>query len=285
MFSYRHAFHAGNHADVLKHVVLIQLLRHLAQKETPFWVVDTHAGAGVYALDSTWATTRSEFAGGIGRLWERKDAPAPVSEYLELVRSMNPDGRMRVYPGSPFIALRLMREQDRLRLFELHVNEGKALLNNITEDEREATRRTVVMQSDGFAGLKALLPPPPRRALILMDPSYEDKEDYARVGSTLRDALTRFPTGCYAIWYPQVHRREPFELARKLTRMPGVRWLHATLTVSAPPADGLGLFGSGMFVVNPPWTLEGAMRSALPYLTKVLGQDRDARFELQAVRG
>ena len=281
MFSYRHAFHAGNHADVLKHVVLLQLLRHLASKETPFWVIDTHAGAGIYALDSDWASKRSEFADGIGRLWQREDAPPAVADYLAMVRAMNPNGRLRHYPGSPFIALQVMRDKDRLRLFELHANESLALAKNIGAAGRDATRRTIIDAADGFTGLQALLPPPPRRGLILIDPSYEDKRDYTRVVAALRDALTRFATGCYAIWYPQVHRREPVELLRKLTRLPELRWLHASVAVRNASPDGLGLNGSGMFVVNPPWTLEASLRSCLPWLTKALRQDEGARWVLE----
>jgi 23S rRNA (adenine2030-N6)-methyltransferase len=280
MFSYRHAFHAGSHADVLKHVVLIHLLRHLASKDTPFWVIDTHAGAGLYALDDEWARKRSEFAGGIGRLWARDDAPPPVADYLAAVRALNPDGVLRHYPGSPFLALDRLRARDRLRLFELHANESKALAKNVASAGRDATRRTIVEAADGFVRLQALLPPPPRRALILVDPSYEDKRDYARVVTTLRDALTRFATGCYAIWYPQVQRREPAELVRKLTRTPELRWLHATMSVRNPSSDGLGLHGSGMFVVNPPWTLQAAMAGCLPWLTDALREDGGARWTL-----
>jgi 23S rRNA (adenine2030-N6)-methyltransferase len=282
MFSYRHAFHAGNHADVLKHVVLVQLLRHLAAKDTPFWVIDTHAGAGVYALDSDWATKRSEFADGIARLWSREDAPPPVADYLATVRAVNPDGQLRHYPGSPFIALQQLRERDRLRLFELHVNEITALEQNVAQAGTAAAGRTICAASDGFAGLRALLPPPPRRGLVLIDPSYEDKRDYARVADTLRDALTRFATGCYAIWYPQVQRREPAALVRELSRMPGLRWLHANLTVRAPSPDGLGLNGSGLFVVNPPWTLPAALQGSLPWLTEALRQDDAARWTLES---
>lgn len=282
MFSYRHAFHAGNHADVLKHVVLVQLLRHFAQKDTPFWVIDTHAGAGLYSLEGEWAAKRGEFAGGIGRLWSRSDAPAPVAQYLEAVRAANPDGALRHYPGSPFIALGALRANDRLRLFETHPTEARVLAGNIAGAGREAARRVRMQPGDGFDGLRALLPPPPRRALVLIDPSYEDKRDYVRVVATLRDALVRFATGCYAIWYPQVQRPEPAELARKLGRMPGLRWLHATLTVRAAPHDGLGLYGSGMFVVNPPWTLQPGLRKALPWLADALAQDAAARWSIDA---
>ncbi|RPH63920.1 MAG: 23S rRNA (adenine(2030)-N(6))-methyltransferase RlmJ, partial [Burkholderiales bacterium] len=281
----RHAFHAGNHADVLKHVVLVQLLRHLALKDTPFQVIDTHAGAGLYSLEGEWAAKRSEFADGIGCLWSRTDAPAPVADYLETVRAANPDGVLRHYPGSPFIALGCLRARDRLRLFEMHPSEGRILAKNIAEAGRDAVRRTMVQPGDGFAGLKALLPPPSRRALVLIDPSYEDKRDYARTIATLRDALVRFATGCYAIWYPQVQRRESLELPRKLERRRDLRWLHAVLTVRAPSSDGLGLHGSGVFVVNPPWTLQAALRDALPWLVEALGQDAGAGWSLQWADG
>lgn len=283
MFSYRHAFHAGNHADVLKHVVLVQLLRHLAGKEVPFWVIDTHAGAGLYALEGEWAAQRCEFADGVGRLWGCTDPPAAVAEYLAVVRAFNPDGVLRHYPGSPFVALRHLREHDRLRLFELHPNEHRVLSRNLGQAGGAATRLARVSASDGFDAPKALLPPPPRRALVLIDPAYEDKRDYARVLATLRDALGRFATGCYAVWYPQVQRRESLELARRLEGLPGdVRWLHATLAVARPLPGGYGLHGSGMFVVNPPWTLHAALQEGLPWLARRLGRDAQARAGLRA---
>ena len=164
----------------------------------------------------------------------------------------------------------------------MHPNEVGVLAGNVAEAGRDAARRTIVRREDGFEGLKALLPPPPRRALVLIDPSYEDKRDYPRVVATLRDALGRFATGCYAIWYPQVQRREPAEMARRLERQPGLRWVHATLTVRSPSTDGLGLHGSGVFVVNPPWTLERALRIALPWLADVLAQDTGAAWSIAA---
>jgi 23S rRNA (adenine2030-N6)-methyltransferase len=281
MFSYRHAFHAGNHADVLKHLVLVQLLRHFTLKETPFWVIDTHSGAGLYALDGDWATKRSEFADGIGRLWGRADLPGPVNDYLNEVRALNPDGRLRHYPGSPFITLAHLRDEDRLRLFEMHVNESRVLASNLAASGRAPPRRVRLEAGDGFGALKALLPPPPKRALVLIDPSYEDKHDYARVIMALREGLARFPTGCYAIWYPMVSRPEPADLVRRLRNRPGIRWLHASLAVRHPSRDGFGLHGSGMFVVNPPWTLEASLRESLPWLLSVLRQDDGARFSIE----
>ncbi len=277
MLSYRHAFHAGNHADVLKHTLLVQLVHYLAQKDKPFWVIDTHAGAGVYALDTGYATKLAEFEGGIGRLWARSDLPAPLAEYVALVRELNPDGGLRRYPGSPWLALHAMREQDRLRLFELHSSDSALLQENF----REAGRRVAVSATDGFAGLKAVLPPPPRRGLILIDPSYELRDDYRHVVQALKDGLARFATGTYAIWYPQLARKEAQQLPERLKAAAGKDWLHVALSVRAAARDGIGMHGSGMFVVNPPWTLPELLRKTLPYLVSVLGQDAGARFILE----
>ena len=278
MFSYRHGFHAGNHADVLKHVVLVQLLMHLGAKDKPFMVVDTHAGAGAYPLDpGTYAAKNAEFDTGIGRLWARLDLSGALADYLAQIRAFNPGGDLRSYPGSPQLAMQMTREQDRLRLFELHPTEGQVL----REYFRAAGRRIAVRMEDGFDGLKSLLPPAARRALVLIDPSYEDKHDYARLVATMRDALQRFPTGVYAIWYPQVRRRESQQLPGQLQKLDRCDWLHVALTVKAPPADGFGLYGSGMFIFNPPWSLRDGLRTAMPVLKNLLGQDPRAAFDLQ----
>ncbi len=281
MLSYRHAFHAGNHGDVLKHVVLVALLAHFRRKETPFFVVDTHAGAGMYALEERRSAGRVEIAEGVARLWGRSDAPEAVAAWLAAIARHNPDGVLRHYPGSPVLAFDALRGQDRLRLFELHPTEHRVLEARFASLDRAAARRVRVERVDGFAGLKAVLPPPSRRALVLIDPSYEDKRDYARVGVALREALSRFATGCYAIWYPQVQRREVATLVRTLEHWPGLRWLHATLSVQRPSPGGFGLHGSGVFVVNPPFGLEAAMRTSLPYLVDALAQDPSARWWMQ----
>jgi 23S rRNA (adenine2030-N6)-methyltransferase len=283
MLSYRHAFHAGNHADVLKHFLLVQLIRHLCQKETPFWVIDTHAGAGLYALDAGYATQLAEHADGIGRLWARDDLPTSLAEYVGLVRALNPDGKLRAYPGSPWIAFQLLRPQDRLRLFELHSSDSPLLHHTF----RSAGKRVAISESDGFAGLKALLPPPPRRALILIDPAYEDKEDYRHVLQALDDGLKRFATGSYAVWYPQLQSLKSRQLPEKLKAQtaPTVKnWLHVSLTVRTAAADGFGMHGSGMFLVNPPWTLHDTLLEAMPYLVRVLGQDAGACYSLEQGR-
>lgn len=277
MFSYRHGFHAGNHADVLKHVILVQLLKHLAAKDKPFMVVDTHAGAGAYSLDpGSYAAKNAEFDTGIGRLWSQVHPPGLLSDYLTEVRKFNREGALHSYPGSPQLALQLTTALDPLHLFELHPTESALLADYF----HSAGRRVKVHAKDGFDGLKSVLPPPSRRALVLIDPSYEDKDDYARVIATARDALQRFPTGVYAVWYPQVARRESHGLSARLQGLAAGKWLHASLTVKAPPADGLGLFGSGVFVFNPPWTLHEGLRAALPLLRQSLGQDSHAAFAL-----
>jgi 23S rRNA (adenine2030-N6)-methyltransferase len=279
MFSYRHGFHAGNHADVLKHIVLVQMLAYLTAKDTPLWYVDSHAGAGAYALDSPFALKKGEFRDGVGRLWGKipGEPPSVIADYLRQVKAFNPEGSLRQYPGSPQIALQMLREQDRLQLFELHTTESKVLQKHFAKAGRRASVRAV----DGFSGLKAVLPPASRRGLVLIDPSYEDKEDYRKVVAAMSDAQQRFATGVYAIWYPQVQRQDAQDLPSQLKQLTNGAWLNVSLTVKAPMKDGIGLHGSGIFVFNPPWTLEAALRPAMPALVKLLGQDGKATFKLQ----
>ena len=281
MFSYRHAFHAGNHADVLKHALLVHTLDYLNRKDTPYWVIDTHAGAGLYALDGDWAAKNAEFADGIGRLWQRDDLPPLLADYLAQVRRYNPDGRLRHYPGSPWLTLDALRERDRLRLFEMHPTESDVLVGNLEQLGKASLRQTTIYATDGFEGMKALLPPPPRRGLVLIDPSYEDKQDYRRALNAVKEGLKRFATGTYAVWYPLVQRREATELARHLENLQVKSWLHVSLTVKKPATDGFGLHGSGMFMVNPPWTLYAALQETMPALTRLLAQDDRAAYTLQ----
>ncbi len=300
MFSYRHAFHAGNHADVLKHTVLIAVLDYLLQKETALTVFDTHAGAGLYRLDGDYAGTSGEAAEGILRLVARSqaaNAAADVAElapalarYLDVVRAFNaPGGELRIYPGSPFIAHHLLRPQDRLKLCELHPTDARVLQANV--GQLGADRRITARREDGFSCTSRFLPPPGRRALVLCDPSYEIKTDYARTAHFIAEALRRFATGCYVIWYPIIPRPEAHALPRRLKTLAnqaGRSWLQATLTVKtgrhhtalAIGERSSGLPASGVFLINPPYTLKPQLAAALPQLVRLLGQDRSASFVL-----
>jgi 23S rRNA (adenine2030-N6)-methyltransferase len=275
MLAYRHAFHAGNHADVLKHLVLVQVLRYMNGKDKPYRYVDTHAGAGGYSLEGRYAQKKGEFERGIALLWERDDLPEPLADYVSLVRQFNPQGALEQYPGSPAIAQMLLRPTDQMRLFELHPTEHRIL------DAYLGKQRGVeVRHADGFDGLKGTLPPTTRRGVVLMDPSYEGNGDYGRVIASLRDALQRFAEGVYVIWYPQVQKVEAAELPRRLEALAPKGWLHARLTVAKPDSLGFGLAGSGMFVINPPYTLHDTLAGVLPWLVEVLGQYDGANYLL-----
>ena len=318
MFSYRHAFHAGNHADVLKHTALIAVLRHMTQKDTALHVFDTHAGAGLYRLDGDYAQTSGEAADGFLRLVFKqnepsvltdkapaatKDAampkadaaplPTALQEYLDLVASFNKGSSHKVYPGSPFIIHSLLqgRDRDRLKLFEIHPTDAKTLRANI--EQLSAGRLITVLQEDGFEGLKKFLPPPSRRALVLCDPSYELKTDYARVVAMMTDAVKRFNTGTYMVWYPIIPRPEAHDLPRKLKTLAvreGRPWLNATLTVKSSKLttddEGEvvrpGLPASGVFVINPPHTLKASLTAALGAAAKLLAQDKNKAFEVES---
>jgi 23S rRNA (adenine2030-N6)-methyltransferase len=275
MLAYRHAFHAGNHADVLKHIVLVQVLRYMNGKDKPYRFVDTHAGAGGYSLEGRYAQKKGEFEQGIGRLWGRDDLPEPVADYVEQVRAFNPGGALEQYPGSPAIAHMLLRPTDQMRLFELHPTEHRIL-----ESYLGSQRGVEVKHADGFDGLKSQLPPSTRRGVVLIDPSYEGHGDYGRVVATLRDAMQRFAEGVYLVWYPQVQKVEAAELPRRLEALAPKGWLHARLTVARPDAMGFGLAGSGMFVFNPPYTLHDTLAGVLPWLVEALGQVAGANFLL-----
>ncbi|TSA21828.1 MAG: 23S rRNA (adenine(2030)-N(6))-methyltransferase RlmJ [Betaproteobacteria bacterium] len=283
MLGYRHAFHAGNHADVLKHLVLVRILRHMNQKEKPYWYIDTHAGAGLYGLDSGYATKNAEHEQGINRLWSVTDLPEPLTDFVDLLRDLNPRGRLTLYPGSPYIAQKLLRPIDKMRLFEMHTTDIE-LLGRTFHDGR----RVVVTLGDGFAGLKSSLPPPPRRAVVLIDPSYEDKADYARVPEALKDSLKRFATGTYIIWYPLLGRADAQRLPERLrsaAKALGAEWLDVNLQVYKPVTGETGMHGSGLFIVNPPWTLEADLRVCMPVLASLLAQGSQASFNLERSKG
>lgn len=276
MLSYRHAFHAGNHADVLKHLVLVELLTYLTDKDKRLCYIDTHAGAGMYALQEGFAAQRREFEDGIGRLWAADRPPAALLPYLELVRRANPDRALRMYPGSPWFAQALTRDSDRLWFCELHPTDHQALVARFASDDQ----RIQVTRNDGYAELRRLLPPEPRRALVMIDPSYELAMDYARLVEAVRDSLTRFAAGVYAIWYPLLRNREADRLPARLRKAGASRWLDVRLVVRSRTGTRAGLYGSGVYVINPPYTLPAMLETLMPRLVELLGQDDKAGFEL-----
>lgn len=283
MLSYRHAFHAGNHADVLKHSILIQLLRHFGIKDTPFWVIDTHAGAGRYRLASSTAEKLGEYREGIGRLWSRQDLPELLADYVAQVSALNPDQKLLHYPGSPWIACALMRSQDSLKLFELHPADASLLQQTMKSAAHGCSAaqkpRIQIQPQDGHVALKALLPPTPRRGLILMDPAYEVKQEYRQTIATLKEGLRRFNTGTYAIWYPCLHHPESRSFPAYLRQLACKSWLDARLYVRDDRQAGMA--GSGMFIINPPWTLAKQLETSLPYLVRHLAQDETAHYLLE----
>jgi 23S rRNA (adenine2030-N6)-methyltransferase len=266
MLSYRHGFHAGNAGDVLKHAALAAVLSLLTRKDKPLCYLESHAGAGRYDLADARARKTSEHRAGIGRLWDRDDAPAVLEPYLRAVHAENPDGVLRRYPGSPAVAAALLRPDDRLVLMELNANDGETLRAAFRDDRRVAMHRR-----DGYEGLLALVPPRERRGLALLDPSYEVESDYADVVTTVAAAHARWPGGCYAIWYPLLERPLSRRLERALVGTGLRRILCGEVTIDR--RDGPGMKGAGMLWVAPPYTLDAALREVLPWLARTLAAD------------
>jgi 23S rRNA (adenine2030-N6)-methyltransferase len=266
LLSYRHSYHAGNYADVLKHIVLIEILEHLIKKDNAFDYIDTHAGAGLYDLRSEHAIKLQEYTNGIGKL--KRTELLELSHYFSILDKYNIDGKLDFYPGSPFIAMNYMRGRDRSWLFELHPKDAALLLNNTAK-----MKSVRVMHEDGLKGLLSLVPPVSRRGLVLVDPSYEIKSDYAAVVDTVIEAYKKFPTGTYALWYPVVDRKVIDILERKLIRS-GIKKIQRFELGIAEDQFGTGMSANGMIVINPPWTLMKKMTVVLPKLVAQLaGED------------
>ncbi|MFK7995567.1 MAG: 23S rRNA (adenine(2030)-N(6))-methyltransferase RlmJ [Granulosicoccus sp.] len=263
--SYRHSFHAGNFADVVKHVVLVEILNHMVQKEKPFEYIDTHSGAGIYDFGSGNAQKLQEHANGIGRLNEN-DFPE-LAHYFKVIKSLNPSNDLNVYPGSPVIAQYFLRPQDRAWLFELHPQDYELLRENTDKN-----RKTKVRCENGFEGLNALLPPVSRRGVVLVDPSYEIKSDYERVIEHIVRGYQKFSSGVYAIWYPVVDRRKIDAMESALIKSKIKNIQRFELGIAEDSAER-GMTASGMIVINPPWTLFDKMSALLPKLAQRLTDD------------
>jgi 23S rRNA (adenine2030-N6)-methyltransferase len=265
--AYRHLFHAGNFADVFKHALLVRLALGLARKEKPFLYVDTHAGLGSYDLAHPWAQKNREFAAGVARAWQRRDAPGLLQPYLDAVLGANPDGKLRRYPGSPLLVRRLQRQGDRMVLIEVNAEDCSALERTFAEDGAVKVER-----GDGFRLLKAYLPPPERRALVLIDAAFDAPGELGRVVATLVDGHRRFATGVYAVWYPLMRgAMRAFE--RDLVATGIRRILRAEVEVREARTTGQTLSGCGMLTVNPPFGFEQEAREVCGWLASVLAID------------
>ncbi len=279
MLSYRHSFHAGNFADVLKHIILIKILEHLSKKDKPFCCIDTHAGPGEYALDEGYALKNREFENGIGKLWQRDDLPDSVANYVNFIKKFNNTDELIRYPGSPLIIKQFLRNNDRLFLYELHSTEIELLNAAVTRD-----RRVKVFHADGLKNTIGLLPPIEHRGLVLIDPSYEIKSDYQLVIETLIQMHKRFATGTYALWYPVVERTRNKRL-EKAIKTSGIKNVQLFELGIKTDTHEFGMTASGMIVVNPPWTLAADMQQTLPWLAEVLGINGAGSYRLETLVG
>jgi 23S rRNA (adenine2030-N6)-methyltransferase len=276
MLSYLHGYHAGNHADVLKHTVLTALLARLVAKDKPLRYIDTHAGAGGYELAAAAAQRNREHEGGVARLWAATEAPSAVARWLTLARRYNGGGALRRYPGSPWFAAQQLRPCDDLYLFELHPAEHRALKQACDGD-----RRAHVLRDDGLTACIGLLPPPSKRGLLLVDPSYELRDEHRSVIDAVVKVHKRFATGVVAIWYPLIERRwvERYERALRATGIAPIATYEMRV---AHERRGGGLTGGGVFVINPPWQLDVELRESLPWLTERLAVDHGASSRIVA---
>jgi 23S rRNA (adenine2030-N6)-methyltransferase len=281
--NYRHAFHAGGFADVIKHIALVRILIHLQEKPAAFRVIDSHAGAGLYDLTSSEAQRGGEWLTGIARLMQARfsDATLPlITPYLDIVRAFNPPGELKAYPGSPLITRALLRPQDRLTACELESGARKHLIDAL---RRDAQARVVDL--DGWTALPAFVPPNERRGLVLVDPPFEAKDEFERLADGFSEAFAKWPTGSYLLWYPVKSRRATDELARHVAASaaatkPAGKCLRLEFSVALQQTGG-GLVSTGLLIVNPPWTLASELKTILPELEKPLGQGGAGRFRLE----
>jgi 23S rRNA (adenine2030-N6)-methyltransferase len=275
--NYRHGFHAGSFADVFKHAVLGLILQHLRGKDAAFRVIDTHAGAGVYDLTGSEASRGGEWKNGIAKLIAANlpgDVAALLKPYLEVIGALNATDKLTVYPGSPAVVRAWLRPQDRLIACELEPKGFAALKAAMQRDNR-----IKCIEMDGWTALKAYVPPKERRGLVLVDPPFEREDEFRRLADGFAEAHRKWPTGVYGLWYPIKGRAEPDAFAKRLRRLAIPKMLRAELIVS-PLRDPTRLNGSGLILVNPPWTLEGELNTLLPALLRVLAREGDGRYTL-----
>jgi 23S rRNA (adenine2030-N6)-methyltransferase len=281
--NYRHAFHAGGFADVVKHIVLVRILTWLQDKPAAFRVIDSHAGAGIYDLTAEEAQRTGEFLTGIARVMQARfsETVLPlVTPYLDIVRAFNPPAQLKVYPGSPLIARAMLRPQDRLTACEVEPNARKRLIEALRRDSQAR-----VVDLDGWTALPAFVPPNERRGLVLIDPPFEDKDEFARLAQGFAAAFSKWPTGSYLLWYPAKSRRATDDLARSVAGIAAsgpspAKCLRLEFSAAPQTADS-ALVSAGLLLVNPPWMLMGELKAILPELEKPLGQGGAGRFRLE----
>lgn len=265
MLSYRHAFHAGNFADVLKHSVLTLVLEYMTRKETAFSYIDSHSGAGMYQLTDEYAQKTGEYKDGIAKIINDETAPEALTLYLDLIKSLNLGAELDIYPGSPGIAKHFVRRQDNSHLFELHPTDNAHLTEFC-----QRWRKVFVKKSDGYQGVLGLVPPPNRRAVVLIDPPYELKEDYQKAVKTIINAYKKFATGTYILWYPVVTRELVEQMKKTFSNSEVKNVLQVEFCID-PDSDAYGMTGTGLFIVNPPWQLTAQLETILPYLKNKIG--------------
>ena len=275
MLSYRHSYHAGNHADVLKHIVLTLCINALKEKEKPFLYLDTHSGAGRYLLKSEHSEKTGEYLSGINLLWQQPNIPELLNTYLSVIKRYNPFSELKYYPGSPLIAKQLLRQQDKLNLTELHPTDYPLLRQEFSKN-----KRAKVLREDGFAQLKSKLPHEFRRGIILIDPSYEIKDDYQIIPKALFEAYKRFATGVYLIWYPVVSRTQTQKMIDSIIQL-GIRRISQFELAIKPDNNQKGMTASGILVINPPWKLHEQMQTILPWLKNTLDVEKTGSFIAQ----
>ncbi|AQS35426.1 protein involved in catabolism of external DNA [Shewanella psychrophila] len=267
MLSYRHGYHAGNYADVLKHSILLQVLKSLHKKNKPLAYIDTHAGAGGYALTDEFAQKTGEYLDGVAKLWDKNDLPESLQQYIEDVKHFNQgESELTYYPGSPAFVDMNMREKDRMVLHELH-GADHALL----DEQLGSDKQVRVIKGDGLKGLLGAVPPLERRGVVLIDPSYEMKTDYQDVAKTIIKAHKRFSTGIYILWYPVVKRAQTEEMLKLLTDSGIKRQLRIEQAIKSD-SDEFGMTAAGLWVINPPWQLDETASEMLDYLSPLLNQ-------------
>ena len=282
--NYRHAFHAAGFADVIKHIVLVRVLTYLHEKPAAFRVIDSHAGAGLYDLTSEQAQRGGEWLTGIARILQARFSEATAAllkPYLDVVRAFNPQANMlAAYPGSPLFARALLRPQDRLTACEVEPSARKALIDALRNDQQAR-----VVDLDGWVALPAFVPPNERRGLVLIDPPFEAKDEFARLEKGFLAAFNKWPTGIFLLWYPAKSRRLTDQLARQVARAaastrPAAKCLRLEFSV-APQTQDAVLASCGLLIVNPPWTLQDELKIILPELEKPLGQGGAGRFRIE----